>query len=103
MRPRRHGVEGLEVEPLLTYDVRDRRRSGGRSAREVTPEPTQAFEFSPELDRDLLALALDIEIHAAGELLKPSGSPAVASALRNSERLRAPERREEFLRRLAKG
>lgn len=68
----------------------------------MTPEP-QPAEFSPELDRDLFRLAGDIEIHGGGELLKPSGKPAAVASLQTFERLRAPERREEFLRRLAKG
>lgn len=64
------------------------------------PEPA---EFGAELDRDLLALAADLEIHGGGELLKPAGTPAAFSTLVVFEDHRAPGRREEFLRRLTKG
>lgn len=38
----------------------------------MTPEPVERIEFAPGLDRDLLALASDLEIQA-GELIKPEG------------------------------
>lgn len=41
-------------------------------------EPSEVFEFSPELDRDLLKLAADLEIRGGerGEFAKPEGVPA---------------------------
>lgn len=41
-------------------------------------EPNERFEFSPELDRDLLKLAGDLEIRGGArvEFDKPEGVPA---------------------------
>lgn len=60
-------------------------------------EPERA-EFSPELDRELLTLAGDIEIQA-GEFVKPERDRA---GVERSRPLDA-ERREALLRHLAKG
>jgi hypothetical protein len=49
-------------------------------------EPTDRFEFSPELDRDLLALAGELEIHAA-EFPKPEGVAAFERERRRLEDL----------------
>lgn len=52
----------------------------------MTPEPERTFEFSPELDRDLLALAGVLEIQAA-PAAEPEGVPAFEAERRRLEDL----------------
>jgi hypothetical protein len=53
----------------------------------VTPEPSDRFEFSPELDRDLLALARVLDIRAESDPAEPEGVPAFERERRRLEDL----------------
>lgn len=53
----------------------------------MTPEPSDRFEFSPELDRDLLALARVLDIRGEREAAEPEGVPAFDRERRRLEDL----------------